>query len=114
MADVLYIAAVMMVLCPVQESSYCFWPQGSEVGAQAVYGKVTVTIKKLSCHGDIIERRLGVVEDAGSVPRVVTILQLTSWSPREVPHPSGVLELVELLGKAQRSRPSRHTIIMCK
>lgn len=104
----------MSIVCPMQESSHCFWPQGSEVGAKEVYGKVTVTVKRLSCHGDIIARRLGVVEGTGSVQRVVTLLQLSSWPPQEVPHPSDVLELVDLLGKAQRSSPSRHTVIMCK
>ena len=103
----------------LQESSYCFWPEGSvgagEDGAEEVYGKLTVTVKMLSSYGDITERRLEVAESEGtSSHRIVTLLQLSNWPLEEVPHPSVILSLVDLLSKAQRTSPSRHTIVMCR
>ena len=103
----------------MQESSHCFWPEGSGSagvdGAEEVYGKLTVTLKRLSSYGDITERRLEVAESEGTSPhRIVTLLQLSSWPLEEVPHPSAILSLVDLLSKAQRSSPSRHTIVMCR
>ena len=51
----------------MQESSNCFWPEGSGSagvdGAEEVYGKLTVTMKRLSGYGDITERRLEVAGD---------------------------------------------------
>ena len=104
---------------PLQESSYCFWPEVSgsagEDGAEEVYGKLTVTLKRLSSYGDITERRLEVAESEGTSPhRIVTLLQLSSWPLEEVPHPSAILSLVDLLSKAQRTSRSRHTIVMCR
>ena len=103
----------------MQESSYCFWPEGSSSagvdGAEEVYGKLTVTLKRLSGYGDITERRLNVAESEGtSAHRIVTLLQLSSWPLEEVPHPSAILSLVDLLSKAQRTSPSRHIIVMCR
>ena len=103
----------------LQESSHCFWPEGSGSagvdGAEEVYGKLTVTLKRLSGYGDITERRLEVAESEGTSPhRIVTLLQLSSWPLEEVPHPSAILSLVDLLSKAQRTSPSRHTIVMCR
>ena len=67
---------------------------------------------------DITERRLEVEEEegrkGGGVRRSVTLLQLTSWAPGNLPHPTAVLSLVELLSKTQRSRPSRHTTVICR
>ena len=104
---------------PLQESSYCFWPEGSGSagvdGAEEVYGKLTITMKRLSSYGDITERRLEVVESEGTSPhRIVTLLQLSSWPLEEVPHPSAILSLVDLLSIAQRTSPSRHIIVMCR
>ena len=82
-----------------------------------VYGKLKVSMKKLSNHGDIIERRLEVTEaddKSDGREKIVTILQLTSWSLDDIPHPSAILSLVDLLSKTQRSCPSKHTIIMCR
>ena len=45
---------------------------------------------------------------------MVTLLQLSSWSPGELPHPTSILSLVELLSKTQRNSPSRHTTIICR
>ena len=103
----------------MQESSHCFWPEGSGSagvdGAEEVYGKLTVTLKRLSGYGDITERRLEVAESEGtSSHRIVTLLQLSSWPLEEVPHPSAILSLVDLLSKAQRTSPSRHIIVMCR
>ena len=102
-----------------QESSYCFWPEGSGSagvdGAEEVYGKLTVTLKRLSSYGDITERRLEVTESEGtSAHKIVTLLQLSSWPLEEVPRPSAILSLIDLLSKAQRTSPSRHIIVMCR
>ena len=86
-------------------------------GAEEVYGKLTVTLKKQSFYGDIIEWKLEVTENNGkgsTSQRMVTLLKLTSWPIDELPHPSSILSLIDLLGKAQRSSPSRHTVIMCR
>ena len=86
-----------------------------EVGG--VYGKLKVTLKRLSNHGDITEWRLEVAESDGKVAaphRIVTLLQLAGWPLQELPHSSAVLALVDLLSKAQRSSPCKHTIIMCR
>ena len=104
---------------PPQESCYCFWPESSGTASMGsskeVYGKLTVTLKRLSGHGDITERRLEVVESEGTSPhRIVTLLQLSSWPLEEVPRPSAILSLVDLLSKAQRTSPSRHIIVMCR
>ena len=81
-----------------------------------MYGKLRVVGKRESVHGDITERRIevGDVEGHGGTQRVVTLLQLSSWPLRELPHPTAILSLVELLSKAQRSSPSRHTVVMCR
>ena len=87
-------------------------------GAEEVYGKLTVTLKRQSVYnGDINERRLEVTdkeEKMSTSQRMVTLLQLTSWSMDELPRPSSILSLIDLLGKAQRSSPSRHTVIICR
>ena len=73
-------------------------------------------MKRVNHHGDITERRLEVeeTEGRGGVQRSVILLQLSSWPPGELPHPTAILSLVDLLSKAQRSSPSRHTVIMCR
>ena len=50
----------------------------------------------------------------GGVRRRVTLLQLTSWAAGDLPLPTAVLSLVELLSKTQRSHPSRHTTVICR
>ena len=71
------------IIHALQESCYCFWPEGSGsagVGAEEVYGKLIVTLKMLSSYADITERRLEVAESEGTSPlRIVTLLQLSSW-----------------------------------
>ena len=81
-----------------------------------MYGKLRVTLKSLSIHGDITDRRLVVTEVEGKSPssRLVTLLQLSSWPPGELPHPTAILSLIDLLSKALRSCPSKHTIVMCR
>ena len=37
-------------------------------GAEEAYGKLTVTLKRLSGYGDITERRLEVAESEGTSP----------------------------------------------
>ena len=68
--------------------------------------------------GNITERRLEVEEEegkrGGGVRRRVTLLQMTSWAPGNLPHPTAVLSLVELLSKTQRSQPTRHATVICR
>ena len=104
----------------MQVSSCCYWPQGSEDGEEAAneetYGKLRVSLKGCTSHGDITERKLEVKEtgDESGDHRIVSVLQLTSWSPGELPHPSAILSLVNMLSKAQRRSPNKPTIIMCR
>ena len=84
---------------------------------EEVYGKLKVALKRLNSHGDIMEWRLEVGEAEGkdtSPHRRITLLQLTSWSLQELPHPSSILCLVDMLSRTQRISPSKHTIIMCR
>ena len=85
-------------------------------GAEEVYCKLTVTLKRQSFYSDITEWTLEVTEteEMSTSQKMVTLLQLTSWPIDELPHPSSILSLIDLLGKAQRSSPSRHTVIMCR
>ena len=86
-------------------------------GAEEVYGKLTVTLKRQSVYSDITEWKLEVTENEEKMStsqRIVTLLQLTSWPIDELPHPSSILSLIDLLCKGQRSSPSRHTVIMCR
>ena len=99
----------------VQESCHCFWPQ--QPGDGDVHGKLRVSLKRLGSYGDITESRLEVVESGGRVSaphRLVTLLQLSSWPPLGLPHPTAILSLVDLLSKAQRSSPGKHIIVMCR
>ena len=86
--------------------------------AEEVYGKLTVILKRQNIYDDIIEWKLEVTENEGKVQgtsqRIVTLLQLTSWPIHELPQPSSILFLIDLLSKAQRSSPSRHTVITCR
>jgi hypothetical protein len=81
-----------------------------------VYGKLRVGVKRVSHHGDIIERKLEVEdpEGRGGVQKTVSLMQLSSWPPGELPHPTAILSLVDLLTKAQRGSPGRHTVVMCR
>ena len=95
-------------------SSHCFWPEGEK--EEAVYGKLRVGVTRVSHHGDIIERKLEVedTEGRGGVQKTVSLMQLSSWPPGELPHPTAILSLVDLLTKAQRGSPCRHTVVMCR
>ena len=76
-------------------------------------GKLKVTLMGWNNDGDITERKLEVKDECGG-HRIVSVLQLTSWPPGELPHPSAILSLIDQLSKIQRSNPSKHTIIMCR
>ena len=79
-------------------------------GAEEVYGKLTVTLKRQSVYGYITEWKLEVTENEEKMStsqRMVTLLKLTSWPIDELPHPSSILSLIDLLGKAQRKQPQQ-------
>ena len=80
-----------------------------------MYGKYTVTLKSQYVYGDITERKMYIAESNGDAsPRKINIVQLSSWPLGQLPHPTAILSLMDLLSKAQRNSPSRHTIIMCR
>ena len=81
-----------------------------------MYGKLTVKLLSVKTCGDIVVRRLEVVGGGGqlSEPRVVTLLQLTSWPMKGLPHPTAILSLIDHLTNAQMRSSSRRTVIMCR
>ena len=96
--------------CP-QESSCCYWPQ--ELREAELYGKLRVTLKRVNSHGDLVDMKLELVESGpksgqASQPRIVTLLQLTSWPPHGVPHPTAILTLIKQLSKAQRTSSGKY------
>ena len=86
-----------------------------------VYGKLRVKLQLVTSHGDIVVRKMEVVEDTpqpGQAKPVnalsVTLMQLTSWPEQELPHPTAILSLVDHLTTAQRSSSTKHTVVMCR
>ena len=84
-----------------------------------MYGKLRVTLKRMESYGDLVEMKLELVESGrksgqASQPRIVTLLQLTSWPLHGEPHPSAVLSLIDKLSLAQRSSSGKHTVVMCR
>ena len=65
-------------------------------------------------YGEEAGGRGGEGKRGGGVRRSVILLQLTSWAPGNLHHPTAVLSLVELHSKTQRSQPSRHTTVICR
>ena len=56
------------------------------------------------------------MEEREGRKRMVTLLQLSSWSPGELPHPTFILSLVELLSKTQRNKSQQtyhHHLQVC-
>ena len=102
-----------------QEASCCYWP--GEVGEAVVYGKLRVKLQLVTSHGDIVVRKMEVVEDI-SQPGLakpvnslsVTLMQLTSWPEQGLPHPTAILSLIDYLTNAQMSSSTKHTVVMCR
>ena len=67
-------------------------------------------------HGDVVSRKLEMVEGAAGLnrPQTVTVLQLTSWPLEGLPHPTAILSLIEQLTSTQMRCGNRRTVIMCR
>ena len=104
----------MSLLCSLQESGYCFWP--SEIGDSNEYGKLTIKLLSVTTHGDIVIRRLVLLEGATQLNKshMVTLLQLTSWPMRDLPNSTAVLSLIDELTHAQMKSSAKRTIVMCR
>jgi len=86
-----------------------------------VYGKLRVKLQLVTSHGDIVVRKMEVVEDtpqpweAKPVNSLsVTLIQLTSWPEQELPHPTAILSLIDHLTNAQMSSSTKRTVVMCR
>ncbi|CAI8039710.1 Receptor-type tyrosine-protein phosphatase S [Geodia barretti] len=107
----------VVMLCQLQEegeeSSCCFWPE--EEGESVVHGKLSVKLVSVKTHGDIVTRKLEMVEGAARLnrPHMVHLLQLTSWPLQGLPHPMAILSLIDQLTSTQMRCGNRRTVIMC-
>ncbi|CAI8039702.1 Receptor-type tyrosine-protein phosphatase S, partial [Geodia barretti] len=108
----------VVMLCQLQEegeeSSCCFWPE--EEGESVVHGKLSVKLVSVKTHGDIVTRKLEMVEGAARLnrPHMVHLLQLTSWPLQGLPHPMAILSLIDQLTSTQMRCGNRRTVIMCR
>ena len=102
------------VLCGVQESSYCYWP--GEEGEQMVSGRLKVRLVRVRGHGDILERKLEVTGSDSFSTDILTVkmIQLTSWPLQELPHPAGIMSLIEKLNYVLMRSSSKQTVVMCR
>ena len=81
-----------------------------------VYGKLTIKLLSVKSYTDIIVRKLELIEGADwpKRPCEVTVLQLTSWPMRGLPHSTAILSLINQLTSAQRRSSAKRTIVMCR
>ena len=45
---------------------------------------------------------------------IVTVLQLTSWPVKGLPHPTAVISLIDHLTNAQMRSSTRRTVLICR
>ena len=81
-----------------------------------MHGKLSMKLVSVKTHGDIVSRKLEMVEGAAGLnrPQMVTLLQLRSWPLEGVPHPTAILSLIEQLTSTQMRCGNRRTVIMCR
>lgn len=81
-----------------------------------VHGKVSIKLVSVKTSGDIVSRKLEMVEGAAGLnrPHMVHLLQLTSWPLQGLPHPTAILSLIEQLTSTQMKCGNRRTVIMCR
>ena len=81
-----------------------------------VHGKLSVKLVSVKTHGDIVTRKLEMVEGAARLnrPHMVHLLQLTSWPLQDLPHPTAILSLIDQLTSTQMRCGNRRTVIMCR
>ena len=115
-----YTCILLVVVCILpQEASCCYWPE--EVGEAVEYGKLRVKLQLVTSQGDIVVRKMEVVEDTPRPEQAkpvkalsVTLMQLTSWPEQELPHPTAILSLIGHLTNAQMSSSTKRTVVMCR
>ena len=85
------------------------------------YGKLIVRLQLVTSHGDIVVRKMEVLENSTNSKQAkqvntlsVTLMQLTSWPEQELPHPTAILSLIDQLTNAQMSSPNKRTVVMCR
>ena len=81
-----------------------------------MHGKLTVKLLSVKTDCDIVIRKLEVVEGAVylSRPHRVTVLQLTSWPVKGLPHPTAVISLIDHLTNTQMRSSTRRTVVICR
>ena len=81
-----------------------------------MHGKLSMKLVSVKTHGDIVSRKLEMVEGAAGLnrPQTVTLLQLRSWPLEGVPHSTAILSLIEQLTSTQMRCGNRRTVIMCR
>ena len=82
-----------------------------------MYGRLSIKLASVKTHGDIVTRKLEVVEGTARLnrPHMVHLLQLTSWPLQGLPHPTGILSLIDqLTATLMRCSGNRRTVIMCR
>ena len=81
-----------------------------------MHGKLTVNLQSVKTLGDIVTRHLNIMDGSATLNQAkrVTMLQLTSWPMKGLPHTSAVLSLIEKLTAAQMKSTNKQTIIMCR
>ena len=87
-----------------------------------VYGMLSVRLKQVNCHGDIVERKMEVTIIVEETPQQststnalkITMIQLISWPQQELPHPSSIISVIDYLTVAQMRSSSKQTVVMCR
>ena len=81
-----------------------------------MYGKLTVNLQSVKTLGDIVTRHLNIVEGSTehNQAKGVTMLQLTSWPMKGLPHASLILSLIEKLTAAQMKSTNKRRIVICR
>ena len=82
-----------------------------------MHGKLSVKLVSVKTHGDIVTRKLEMVEGAAArlnSTHMVHLLQLTSWPLQGLPHPTAILSLIDQLTSTQMRCGNRRTVIMCR
>ena len=81
-----------------------------------VSGRLKVRLVKVRGHGDILERKLEVTGSDSFSTDILTVkmIQLTSWPLQELPHPAGIMSLIEKLNYVLMRSSSKQTVVMCR
>ena len=81
-----------------------------------LHGKLSTKLVSVKTAGDIVSRKLEMVEGAARLnrPHIVHLFQLTSWPLNSLPHPTAILSLIDQLTSTQMRCGNRRTVIMCR